>query len=117
MTTRVGVEPWRKPNPMSYAETGEGFTQRGSDDAPLRIIIVGDEEEIISQCVNERCCWNCFERFPAPLGVTNLAGWRDWGNPTEEGYANRRALIAAKRCPVCTAPSAPTMILQQLGVT
>lgn len=115
--TTVKQEPWRQPNPMSYAETGEGFTQRGSDDAPLRIIIVGDEDEIIRQCVNELRCWNCFENFPAPLGVTNLKAWRDWGNYTDDGHKDRMARVAQNHCPVCTAPSAPTMILRQLGVT
>lgn len=101
---------------MDYEECASGFTQRGTDDAPLRIYVWGDEQEIIRECVNEMRCWNCHERFPAPLGAVNLPAWRDWGNPTEDGYADRRARIASNHCPVCTAPSAPQMILSEIGV-
>lgn len=113
----VGGEHFRRPNPMDFEEAAAGFVLEGSDDAPLRIFVTGDEEEITRACVNEERCWNCHENFPAPLGARYWPEWvaARWGNPSEDAYADRRQLVMTNRCPICTAPSAPEIILHEIA--
>lgn len=114
----VSLEHWRRRNPMDFEEAAAGFVVGGdNEDAPLRVYVPGDEDEITRACVNELRCWSCHENFPAPLGVINWPAWvaAGWGNPHEPSYRVRAELVKNNCCPICAAPSGAQIILEEIA--
>lgn len=116
MNTHAGIERWRRANPMDFEEASAGFVLN-HDEAPLRIYVQGDEDEITRACVAEMRCWNCHENFPAPLGAMNWPMWvaARWGNESEPNYQDRKHRVMNNHCPICSAPSAPQLILEEVA--
>ena len=121
MSTHAGFEPWRRANPMEFEEADAGYVLRGegnkTGDAPLRIYVTGDEDEITRLCVNELRCWSCHENFPAPLGIEHWPEWvaKSWGNPSEDHYHVRRQRVQNHCCPICGCPSGPQVVLEEIA--
>jgi hypothetical protein len=102
---------------MEFEECPVGLITDRSEDAPLRVYLAGDEDEITRACVNEMQCWSCHERFPAPLGIEHWPAWvaAGWGNPHDRLAPHRRTHVMNHACPICTAPSGPQIILEEIA--
>jgi hypothetical protein len=102
---------------MEFEETPIGYIMDRSEDAPLMVFVDGNEEEITRACVAAMRCWSCHENFPAPLGMVHWPEWVavGWGNPSDRLYEHRKALIQNDSCPICSAPSAPRVVLEEIA--